>query len=284
MTTKELIAAFEQAARANREDICRNGNIICLDRPGEVIMTGDLHGHDRNLDRLVSIARLEENPNRHLVIHEILHCSDSDDLLDECRSYVLAAKAAQLKVRFPHQVHWLLGNHAIAQLTREEVLKSGRPMVRALNTAIYSDCGDSAGLVMQALDQFILSMPLAARCGNRIWLSHSVPDGRHLVRFDDFIFEKTLTLEDLRSNHSLHALTWDRRQTEKSLEKLSEMWDADVFVVGHQPQPDGCSRPFDRLIILASDHNHGCYLRFGLDIEYTPMELYDCVRPLAEIE
>ena len=62
--------------------------------------------------------------------------------------------AARLKARFPDQIHYILGNHAMAQVTREEVLKNGQPMVRALNTGMYNTFGEHSGQVMKALDHF----------------------------------------------------------------------------------------------------------------------------------
>ena len=282
MTSKEIIAAFEYGARANRDDAWRKGNIIDLTAPGELVMTGDLHGNERNFERLLGYVQLESHPDRHLILHELLH-STNTETLDQCHSYGLLAQAAQAKVRFPDQLHILLGNHAMAQVTRDEVLKNGQPMVRALNTALHAKFHQTAGLVMRALDDFIMSMPIAARTGNRIWLSHSLPSARHLTDFDDFIFEKVLNLDDMKNNPSLHALAWDRSHSEKCLSKLRDLWDVDAFIVGHQPQAQGCCFLHDRLIILASDHSHGCFLPFDLQQNYTPEELFARTRPLASL-
>ena len=62
MTAKDTISAFERATQANREDRCRTGNLIRLKGPGEVIMTGDLHGNNRNFNKLVRFASLADNP------------------------------------------------------------------------------------------------------------------------------------------------------------------------------------------------------------------------------
>ena len=65
-----------------------------------------------------------------------------------------------------------------------------------------------------SLVEFILSLPLAAKTDTGIWMSHSIPTKTHMRKFDDFIFEKILTIEDMTQNRSLDALLWDRRQTE----------------------------------------------------------------------
>ena len=283
MTAKDTISAFERAAQANRRDRCRSGNLIHLEGSGEVIMTGDLHGNNRNFEKLLRFASLEDNPQRHLILHELLH----GDIIDgggQCHSYRLIARAAELKARYPHQVHYLLGNHAIAQFTNDEVLKAGMAMVRALNAGLLAAFGSSARLVASALNQFILSLPIAARSNNRIWMSHSLPSMRKLGGFRKDIFDKELTEQDLHSNTSLRALIWDRVHSPECLEKLGEMWDVDMFIVGHQPQAQGCSQPCSRMIILASDHIHGCFLPFELGKRYEPDELFAQVKPLASIE
>ena len=40
---------------------------------GQLVMTGDLHGHFRNFDRLKKYANLERTPARHVVLHEMVH-------------------------------------------------------------------------------------------------------------------------------------------------------------------------------------------------------------------
>ena len=284
MTTREIIAAFEKGARANREDKCRYGNLIKFSSPGEVIMTGDLHGNEKNFSKLRKYADLGNNPERHLILHEMLHCSQNQSA-NQCHSYQLLAQVAQLKAEFPHQLHILMGNHAMAQVTKDEILKGGQPMVRALNNAISSTFNENRALVTHALDEFIMSFPIAARSENRIWMSHSLPSMRHLVHFKNSdIFEKKLILEDIKSNPALRALTWDRSHSEKCLDELRTMWEVDYFIGGHQPQSEGCCCNHQRMIILASDHPHGCFLPFNLQNNYLPNELFSLIRPLASIE
>lgn len=156
-------------------------------------------------------------------------------------------------------------------------------MVRALITGVEANCGQNAMHVLAAIDKFILSLPIAACSDNRIWMSHSLPSCRHLENFDQGIFDESLTINTIQMNESLRALTWDRAHNEICLEKLSEMWDVDMYLIGHKPQAEGCGRPMDNLIILASDHNHGCILPFELGKSYEPDELFSRVKRLASI-
>jgi len=283
MTTKEIIAALEQGALANHQNKHRKGNLIILPAPGEVVMTGDLHGHDKNFEKLLRYADLDNNPQRHLVLHEMLHTAENTSA-DQCHSYRLLARAAQTKVQFPDQVHVILGNHAIAQRCRDEILKNGQPMVRALNTAISCTFAEKSTLIIQAIDNFIMSMPLAIRTENRIWLSHSLPSQKHINEFDNNIFDKTITLADLQSNPSLRALTWDRAYTPASLQQLKKLWDVDYFVIGHQPEPNGFSCCHQCLVILASEHSKGCFLPFKLQRSYSPDDFFALIKFIASLE
>jgi hypothetical protein len=283
MTTKEIIAAFEHGAVANRQDPCRVGNVIHLPAQGDVIMTGDLHGHVRNFERICAYARLDEHPQRHLVLHELLHGGPGPKH-DECESYLLLAQAAALKARFPAQVHFLLSNHESAQAIRGEVLKNGQAMVRAVNNAISTAFTVHSALVQQALQEFIISMPLVVRTANRIWLSHTLPSERHVEYFEDpHCLDKPLTLEVLATDPGVRALTWDRAHHQKALDRLRLLWHVDVFVIGHKPEASGARTECDSLIILASDHAHGKFMHFSLGVSYDRDALFDCVLPLAAV-
>jgi len=283
MTSKEIIAILEQAAQANRDDPWRVGNLIELSPPGEVVMTGDLHGHLRNFEKISDYAQLAKHPDRHLVLHELIHGVIDPQTPDECHSYELVAQAARLKLEFPGQVHFLMGNHAMAQLTRGEIIKNGRAMVRALMGGVQTTYGPRGHHVLQALDQFILSMPLAVRTANGFWLSHSLPSARHLPTFDDEIFHKCLTLQDMNTSNSIHAFLWDRRHSADLLAELRQRWGVDLFIVGHQPQAQGWSEPQPGLFVLACDHAHGCFVCCDLGQRYETKDVAREIRRLAAI-
>lgn len=282
MTTKEIIAALENSLIALRNDVYRRGNVIELSEPGRVVMSGDLHGNQLNFHRLVKVAQLEKNPHNHLILHELVHCPEHPEP-DQCHSYELVVLAAQLKIQFPNQVHILLGNHDMSQITRDEVVKAGKPMVRSFLNAIHTAYPTHANHIIQAIDTFILALPLAARTTNKIWMSHSLPSLKSQEAFNDQIFCKTLIPDDMHYNPSLHALTWDRVHNDLCIRQLQKRWNVNTFVIGHKPQPEGKSCPMENLIILASEHNHGCYLPFELQKTYQSQELFDAVRPLAEV-
>jgi hypothetical protein len=64
---------------------------------------------------------------------------------------------------------------------------------------------------------------------------------------------------------------------------MAKLFDVDVFILGHQPQEQGWNRAADNLLIIASNHNHGCLLLTDLAKSYTIEQLIDSIVPLASI-
>jgi len=133
------------------------------------------------------------------------------------------------------------------------------------------------------MKQFLFSQPLAVRCANRIWMSHSLPADRLAGQFDPGVLERPLTALDIVRPGSAYIITWGRRHSRKLLDEMARLFDVDIFVLGHQPQDQGCSWANNNLIIIASDHNHGCILPADLSRSYTPDELADATIPLTSI-
>jgi hypothetical protein len=282
ISAREFFDDLQRGGEANFHDKYRKGNLIELSSPGRVIMTGDLHGHQRNFDRLVRYADLQKNPNTHLVFHEVIH-NGHPEVPGEDHTFMMLAQVAKLKVRFPDQVHFLMGNHEMAQCSGEEVLKGGHRMLKIFTNGLHAIFQDHADMILQAISDFLLTLPIAIRTENRIWMSHSLPSNHHLLQFDTDIFRELLSLQDISHNKSLRALLWDRRHDEACLSDLMQRWHVDMFIVGHQSQEYGHGRPLDEMIILASDHNHGHCLPFDLSVDYTSDALYGLIKPLASI-
>src|SRR5438874_3650437 len=105
----QVVETFGAAADENRMAPSRQAQVVHLPAEGELWMTGDLHDHRRNFDKLLRAADLENNPKRHLVLHELIH-GDFYDAEGADNSWETLLRAAELKLDFPEQVHFLLGN------------------------------------------------------------------------------------------------------------------------------------------------------------------------------
>lgn len=273
---------FLEAARLNREDPLRTGSLLAFPGYGQLVMTGDLHGHRRNFQRLQHYCDLERFGARHVVLHEIIHEEvDSIDALD--RSHEVWLDAARWKCAFPDQVHFLQSNHELAQLNRHEITKNGRVVTKAFEDVVLAAYGKVAPAVLDGMYTFIRSLPLAGRTVNRVFLSHSLPGPREITTFDPTVLSRVPTEADLVERGSAHSLVWGRYQTASALATLRDLLDVDFFLCGHQPQDAGFDVLHDCMIILASDHNHGVFLSLDLNKPATLESLTSHIRPLAAL-
>ncbi len=277
-----VIDMLDQGTEANNADKFRRGNLIRLPAGGDLIVTGDLHGHRRNFERIVAFADLADNPDRHIVLQEVIH-GGPEDLEGGCLSYRLLFDVVRYKVSFPDRVHVIMGNHDTAFINNSEVMKEGREMNRAMRAALKREFRQIAGEVELALKQFLFSQPLAVRCDNRIWMSHSLPSDYFSAQFDAGILDRQLKINDVVRPGSVYLLTWGRKHSQALLDKMAERLDSDIFVLGHQPQEQGWSRAGRNLIILASNHNHGCLLPIDPAKSYTVEQLIESIVPLASV-
>jgi len=282
LEAKAAVDVFLEAGRLNREDAGRRGSMLHLPDYGQVVMTGDLHGHDRNFHKLQKYADLPSAAARHVILHEIIH-AEPDRPLGEDLSHQVMLEAAQWKLEFPDQVHFLHSNHEMAQFTGKEICKGGRVVTRDFERGLELAYGDRSAEVLTAVLSFIESFALAIRTSNRILLSHSLPNLRDLQSFDPGVVHRPLQQQDYFEGGDAYVMVWGRHHTPDLLNRLGEAFDVDFFICGHQPQETGYEIVHDRLIILASDHNHGVFLPFDLKRRYTVAGLVRQIRPLASI-
>ncbi len=278
-TTIDLL---NKGTEANSADKFRRGNLIRLPADGHLIITGDLHGHRRNFERTVTFADLANNPDRHIILQEIIH-GGPEDAEGGCLSYKLLFEIVRYKLSFPEQVHIIMGNHDTAFINNSEVMKDGKEMNRAMCSALKREFKKSGADIILAIQQYLFSQPLAVRCENRIWISHSLPADRLANKFDPKIMDRQLKVNDVAKPGSVYLLTWGRKMSQSLLDKMAELFDVDIFILGHQPQEQGWCKAGKNLIIIASNHNHGCLLPIDLAKSYTVEQLIDALVPMASL-
>ena len=277
-----IIDLLKRCTEANHADKYRRGNLVRLPAEGSLIVTGDLHGHRRNFEKTLAYADLENNPDRHLLFQEIIH-GGPEDSFGGCISYKLLLDVFRYKLNFPDRVHVIMGNHDTAFINHSEVMKDGKEMNRAMCQAMEREFGKAVADVELATRQLLFSQPLAVRCGNRIWISHSLPADRLVDRFDSGIFDRQLKINDVVRPGSAYLLTWGRKHSQALLDKMAATLDSDMFILGHQPQDQGWYQAGKNLIILASNHNHGRLLTINLAKSYTIEQLIESIVPLASV-
>jgi len=282
MHAKKAIPALEGASELNRTDALRNGQMLCFPGAGDLFVVGDLHNHTRNFERFRKMTALDKNPDRHVILQEIIHGGPLG-AQGEDRSLDMLLQACEWALQFPGRVHFLLANHDVAQVQRLAIMKDGYDLTDRFTRHIDNAYKSDAPRVQTAFRDFVLSMPLAAITVTGIFLSHSLPEQRDLAKFDQTLLRRELTAADYARNGPVYQLIWGRNQSQEVLNILSRAWWADLFVCGHQAQDEGFATIGDRMLILDSSHNHGMYLRIDLARQYTMQDLVAEVKPLASI-
>jgi len=277
-----IIDLLKRCTEANNADKYRRGNLVRLPAEGSLMVTGDLHGHRRNFEKIIDYADLENNPGRHLVFQEIIHGGPEDEAGGDL-SYKVLFDVFRYKLNFPGRVHIIMGNHDTAYINNSEVMKDGKEMNRAMRLAMEREFAEGAEDIKMATRQLLFSQPLAVRCENRIWISHSLPADRLMDKFDPGIFDRGLRINDVVRPGSAYILTWGRKHSQELLDEMASTLDADFFILGHQPQDQGWCQAGKNLIILASNHNHGRILSIDLKKSYTIDQLIKSITPLASI-
>lgn len=279
---KQACDLLLETAQLNREDTNRSGSLLAFGGAGQLVMTGDLHGHLRNFEKLQRFCALERSPGRFVVLHELIH-EEPDPPTDPDFSIDLLVRAAAWKCEFPDNVFFLQSNHELSQLRGHEITKGGRSVLGDFDRGVEQRYGDAAADVLGAVNEYIASLPLAARTANGIFLSHSLPDALYIEAFDTTVFDRIPSGADLEPGGPAYALVWGRFQTEEVVEIFAKRLNAEVFIVGHTPQDEGYAA-IGRMLILASDHNHGVFLPIDLGRKWSAGELQPLIRKYVSVE
>jgi hypothetical protein len=272
------IALMDAATRANLNDSCRRGFLIELPALGEVMVTGDLHGHTANLRRITQLANLQRFRDRHLILQELVH--ELDSITDVCRSYRLLEMAARLKTTFPHQVHVLLGNHEFSELLNLEIGKRGRELNSAFREGVEVAYGFRGEDVIKAYHRFWRSCPLAVHTENRLFISHSTPRMEKGEAFNLEYFRKVTPAEVFQREGPIFSLLWGRDYRPEAAEAFAERMQADVLMVGHTACKEGLHVPNARHVILDCKDLDGRYALLPLTARQTQAEVLARVHKL----
>ena len=268
MNADHVIETFGAAAEENQVSPLRESQVVHLPGEGEVWIAGDLHDHRRNFEKLVRAADLSNNPQRHLVLQELIH-GDHFDAQGAEESWKILAQAAELKADNPGQVHFLLANHDLAQVHGEGIMKAGQSVCEAFTAGVKRDFGERSALVNAAIADFLLSFPLAVRAPNGLFFCHSLPTDEEIRNFDFTVFDRALTGADYRRRTGpVYQLIWGRKTSAQGAEKFAEKVNAQLLITGHQPQEAGYLVNGDRHLIIASEHNQGVMLALSLSEPY----------------
>lgn len=278
-----IVETLGAATEENQVSTLRNQQVVQLPEEGEVWIAGDIHDHRRNFEKFVKSADLARNPQRHLVLQELIH-GDHYDANGAEESWKILVQAAELKADFPGQVHFLLANHDLAQVHGEGIMKGGQSVCEAFTAGVKRDFGDRNALVTAAITEFLLSFPLAVRTHNGLFFCHSLPTDDEIRNYDFGVFNRPLTGPDYkRRTGPVYQLIWGRKTSAAGAQIFADKVGAKLLVTGHQPQEAGYAINGPNHLIIASDHNQGVMLALSLTDPYDMEGLLGRMRKFVSI-
>lgn len=275
-----LLTTLRRATQAYRTTPGRRGRLIRLEDAADVLVAGDLHGNLENFRQILDRAALTQHPRRHLVVQEVVHgpfCYPGGG----DKSHQLVDLLAALKCQFPTRVHYLPGNHELAQFTSRQVMKNDVDLNVLFERGIEEAYGKRAPEINAAYSELIFALPLAVRTSNRVFLSHSLPSAS---RSETFALSTLETDEapdsEWRPGGGLYSLVWGRDTSEANVEAFLAQVDADYLITGHIPCDHGFEVTGPRHLILDSFSVPAAYCLFPADRALTFDELLEGVKVL----
>ena len=280
---ENIISTFLEAAEANRRTPGREGNVIVLtpDLAEDVMLTGDLHGHRRNFNIIRRIAAMEAQSRRHLVLQEACHGGPVYPQNGGCMSHTVVEDIARLKLRFPERVHFLLGNHELAELADYPIQKNKQMLNMLFRLGMQQMYGPATDKVRQALLAFLASCPLAMRLPGGIFVCHSLPEDTETKGFDPSIFHERMEPLEFFERGEVFRLVWGRDYRTENARAFAELVGAKVLVHGHEPCADGFSVPNAYQIILDCCSDKGSYVILPVKQELSQTEIIQRIRRLV---
>ncbi|MCK4624823.1 MAG: metallophosphoesterase [Phycisphaerae bacterium] len=272
---------FIQAAELIVGDDNRDGNCLKFDSGEKIIYLGDIHGHRKNLAKVITHAALGSHPHRRLVLQELIHGGEPDQAGND-RSVEVLLRAARMKISYPKQVFFLLANHDISQITGHEILKDGRGECESFDAGLDNSFGSGAAEIRSAVHQLLRSLPLAARCENGAFMAHSLPSPNRMDLIDWEILTRPYADEDFQRGGTLYEWTWGRGHTVEQLAELAERLGVERFLLGHQPCKTGYQVQHGTSIILDSHHSHGVIMEFDAGLSLNE-NLDEHIRPIVAL-
>lgn len=275
---------YQEAGRILRSSPLRKGNVVQLDKSNmeDVMVTADLHGNRTNFRRILEIADLEAHPNRHLVFQEVCHGGPTYPKAGGCMSHLMLEDISKLIVEFPHQVHFLISNHELAELTDYPIMKGGKMLNLMFRCGMGQMYGAAVPMIRAAQLEFLASLPIAIRIGKQIMVTHSLPKQCDADPFDVSIFDRELNAHDRACGGSLHRMVWGRDFRQENADHLASQLGVELFITGHEPCQYGFASPNSRQIVLDCCSRLGKYMMIPMSDDLTQEDLLNRIRSLHD--
>lgn len=274
-----LLATLRRAVALARATPGRRGHTTDLPPCTDVAVAGDLHGHVGHFQTILKAAALADHPGRHLVLQELIHGTHHYPGGGD-KSHQLVDLYAALKNQFPARVHYLPGNHELAEWTGRPVLKGDRDLNAAFADGVRAAYGAEYGpQIYQTYLELFKAGPVAIRTPNRVLVSHSLPSGRAIGLFDPArLLADEHDPADLQPGGAVHSVLWGRDTSAATCAEYLRKMDADLLVSGHIATDAGFAVPNDRQVIVDTAASPAGWVLVPADRPLTHAELVGGVR------
>jgi hypothetical protein len=277
---EKLLNTIRKAIDLTRATPGRSGRVIRLNPDDDVMVVGDLHGNIANFQLVLKIADLARNPRRHLVVQELIHgafrYADGSE-----KSHQAVDLWCALKCQFPERVHYLPGNHELAQWTNRPIAKSEIDLNANFLDGVRSAYGRHGDDIYQNYLHLFATLPLVVRTPNRVFISHSLPTPAALPKFSPAKLDRdAYQPADLLPGGMVFSMLWGRDVSQINVEAFLAKVDADWLITGHIPNEQGFAVPNDRQIILDSLSSPAAYCLFPAGPPITQADLIARVKIL----
>ena len=260
----KLKSVYAMAIRANIDDKFRKGNLIELPSQGDVVITGDLHGNINNFNKIISAIDLKTHPYRHLIVQEPTHTYEATEDL----SYLLIEKIVELKSKFPNQIHTIVGNHELSEVTGKEIIKGGICYNILFREGMKKRYHKYYSVIRELMHDFMKTMPLACKAPNKIFICHSTPPLKYIPFYTLNYFRKGKKKKK-KDTVLQEKLVWGRDLTPEAADAFAKKVDSEIIIVGHTACKRGYKVPNHRHIVLDSKGIYATILHFRLNQLYT---------------
>lgn len=282
---EQVIEMCRKAAQANERTSTRRGNLIELSPEDgvDIMITGDLHGHRRNFNLIRRVAALDKNPKRHLILQEVCHGGPTYPANSGCMSHTVLEDVAKLKVQYRDRVHFILGNHELAEVTDYPIQKNKQMLNLLFRLGIQHVYGPAAERVRESYLTFIKTCPLGVRIPGGVLVTHSLPENVDRFGFDVSVFHRPIEVVEFLEHKSVFRLVWGRDYRQENVAAFARLLKATILIHGHEPCPEGYSTPNDYQLILDCSGEKAAYLLLPLSHSepWTLQELVSQIKFLA---
>lgn len=272
-----MLATLRRAIDLVKATPGRVGHRVELQNCTDVLVAGDLHGNVGNFQSVWKLADLANRPGRHLVLQELIHGKffypGGGD-----KSHQVVDLFAAVKCQFPDRVHFLPGNHEMAQWTGRKIGKGDADLNESFRQGVLAAYGAAMPDVYRAYLELFRTCPLGLRTPNHVFICHTLVPGRQMAMFDPARLEaEEYEPKELEPGGVVYGILWGRDTSPETAETFLRKVDADLVVTGHIPADAGYTVPNDRQVTLDCSASPGGYVLFPADRPLTHAELVKCV-------